>query len=68
MTTAFHYPGFEYSATELLKYITVLKDFTIMLKEGDIIQHTPDDETAFKRWLDGNYIQNIREEEGWVVV
>lgn len=67
MTASFYYPGFDYPATELLKYITVLNDFTIMLKDGDIIKHTPDDDEAFKRWLDCNHIQNIREEQGWAI-
>ncbi|ADF53743.1 hypothetical protein [Zunongwangia profunda] len=42
-TTAKHFPGFHYSASELLKYITVAKDFTLMLSSssGEFIKFTP---------------------------
>lgn len=67
MEVALHYPGFKYSANDLLKYITILNDFTIMLKDGDIIKYIPDNDTAFKIWLKENNIQNIREEKGWII-
>lgn len=67
MTPVFSYPGFKYSASELLSYITILNDFTIILQNGDIVQYLPDNHNDFKEWLDGNNIQNIREEKGWIV-
>ena len=66
MTAASYFPGFEYSALELLKYITTVKDFTLMLKSGEIIKFTPIDECSFERWLIENNVQNIRKEEGWI--
>lgn len=67
MKAADHFPGFEYSALELLKYITTVKDFTLVLKSGEIIKFTPIDEYSFERWLIENNIQNIRKEEGWII-
>ena len=67
MATVTHFPNFEYSASEIFKYIYILKDFTLMLNDGDIVKFTPDNEDAFKKWLDDNGIQNIREESNWVV-
>jgi len=67
MEAATHFPNFEYPASEVFKYIHFLKDFTLMLNYGDIVKFTPDDEDAFKKWLDDNGVQNIREEKDWVV-
>lgn len=67
MSTVTHFPGFEYSASEVFKYMYILKDFTLMLNDGDIVKFTPDDEDAFKKWLDDIGIQNIREESNWGV-
>lgn len=67
MEPALHYPEFEYPGTELFKYMTISNDFTIMLKDADIIQYVPDNEITFKKWLDDNNIQNIRGEKGWVI-
>ncbi len=67
MALAIYFPNFEYSVTEIFKYINILKDFTIMLNDGNIVKFTPDDEDAFKKWLDDNGVQNIREEKDWVV-
>lgn len=67
MAAATHFPNFEYTASEIYKYINILKDFTLMLNDGDIVKFTPDNEGAFKKWLDDNGVQNIREESNWVV-
>lgn len=66
MKAANYFPGFEYPASELIKYITVVKDFSLMLKSGEFIKFTPIDSNLFKQWLDENDIQNIRNEEGWI--
>lgn len=67
MTTADRYPGFEYSAGQLLKFLAATDFFTVMLKNGDIIHFTPKDIPAFKKWLEKNKIANIRSEDGWVI-
>lgn len=67
MTAATHFPNFEYSASEIFKYLNVFKDFTLLLNNGNIVKFTSNDEEAFKKWLDGNGVQNIREENNWVV-
>lgn len=67
MKAANYYLDFYYPASDLFKYIAILKDFTILLQNGDIIKYTPCDEIAFKKWLNTNGIPNIREEDGWVV-
>ncbi len=66
MKTASYFPGFEYPASELLKYISIFKDFSLMLKSGEFIKFTPSNDNLFKQWLDDNDIQNIRKEEGWI--
>lgn len=67
MTAATHFPNFEYSASEVFSYMYILKDFTLMLNNGDIVKFTPDDVDALKKWLDDKGVQNIREEKDWVV-
>ncbi|MGV6946430.1 hypothetical protein [Sphingobacterium sp. CZ-2] len=67
MEAATYFPNFEYPASEVSKYICILKDFTLMLNNGDIVKFTPDNEHAFKAWLDNNGVENIRKENNWVV-
>lgn len=67
MVAVTHFPDFEYSVSKVFKYMYILKDFTIMLNDGDIIKFAPDDEDDFKKWLDDNGVQNIREENNWMV-
>lgn len=66
MEAASYFPGFEYSASELIKYITVVRDFSLILKSGEIIKFTPHDDVSFEQWLNENNVQNIRKEEGWI--
>jgi hypothetical protein len=61
-----HFPGFQYPASELLKYICVAKDFTLMLSSGEFIKFTPINDSLFEDWLIANNVQNIRKEEGWI--
>ncbi len=60
------YPGFDYKASELSKFLAVSNFFTIMLKDGGIIHYTPLDENSFRQWLLDNKITDIRNENGWV--
>lgn len=61
-----HYPGFEYSAADLSKFLAASKFFTIMLNNGRIIHFTPDDEKSFRHWLLLNKIIDMRTEKGWI--
>ena len=61
-----HFPKFHYSASQLLKYITVAKDFTLMLSSGGFIKFTPVNDSLFEDWLIANKVQNSRKEEGWI--
>lgn len=65
MTTA-SYPGFEYVATQLSKFLAASDFFTIMLYDGGVIHYTPLDEDSFKQWLLDNNVKDIRDEEGWI--
>jgi len=54
------YPGFNYKADELRKFLACTDIFTILLKNGDIIHYTPKDRYAFHQWLTHNNIENIK--------
>lgn len=64
MENATSFPGFEYPATELRKYLRSADHFTIMLKNGDIVHHEPDHPISFSAWLKRNCIENIKQEYG----
>lgn len=57
------YPGFEYPASELAKYIRAGDIFTILLKDSSIIHHVIKDHELFEKWLLDNNIQNIKQNE-----
>ena len=65
-TTAAHYPGFPYSASELFQFIVVQDLFSIILNNGDIVKFIPDDIYDFKDWLLTHQVKDIRSEDGWV--
>ncbi len=67
MTSANHYPDFEYTAGQLFKFLAASDFFTIMLKNGDIIHFAPKNVSGFQKWLEENNIPSIRSEEGWVI-
>ncbi len=67
MKAVSYFPGFKYPSSALIKYINVIRDFTIMLENGEFIKFTPNDEQAFLNWLDENNISNIRKEAGWIL-
>lgn len=66
MTAASHFPGFNYPAFELLKFLNASHLFTIMLKNGDIIHFSTDDSILFKQWLVDNNVADIKKEESWI--
>ena len=61
------YPGFEYPAKELLKFLAALDFFTIMLIDGTIIHFTPDDANSFRHWLLLNKVTDMRNEKDWII-
>lgn len=54
------FPGFDYPATDLLKYIRAGDIFTIMLKNTSIIHYTIKEHELFEKWLLENNISNIK--------
>jgi hypothetical protein len=66
MSANSRYPGFDYPASDLFKFLAASNFFTIVLKEGRIIHFTPDDANSFRHWLLLNEIIDIRTEKGWV--
>jgi hypothetical protein len=65
-TAADNFTGFQYRASELLKYLSISNNFTLMLTSGEFIKFTPSDELQFEKWLVANNVQSIRKEEGWI--
>jgi len=67
MSASSHYPGFDYPANQIFKFLSALDYFTIMLKDGQIVHYTAPDVNAFRQWLTDNNIPDMRTEDGWVV-
>lgn len=56
------YPGFEYTADQLGKFLLTAGIFTISLKGSDrIVNYSPDDTEGFLAWLTAHSIQNLKE-------
>lgn len=53
------YPGFTYPGNELSAYTFTVDTFIISLKNGNVINHKPDDADKFRLWLADNKIRNI---------
>lgn len=60
------YPGFDYPAENLSKFISAFDFFTITLKDESIIHFTPDDANSFRHWLLLNKIIDMRTEKRWI--
>lgn len=67
MSVSSHYPGFDYPANQIFKFLAVLDFFTIMLKNGEIVHYTAPDVSSFRQWLIDNNIPDIRSEDGWII-
>ncbi|RAJ37196.1 hypothetical protein LY11_00272 [Pedobacter cryoconitis] len=63
MEAADTYPGFEYAAHLLHKFICAVDIFTILLKDGKIVHYTAADTEQFKNWLIANHIENIKPDQ-----
>lgn len=55
------FPGFDYPAVKLSKFIAAGNIFTLMLKDGSIIHYTTREVTSFKSWLLKNQIEDIKD-------
>jgi len=55
-----NYPGFNYPANQLSKFIAAADLFTILLKNGEIIHYTAVDKTDFHQWLAAHDVKNIK--------
>ncbi|MFD2896100.1 hypothetical protein [Sphingobacterium arenae] len=63
------YPGFEYSADELKKYFSGASGFfSIMLENGEIINHHPEDPKSFRAWLDQNDVIDVQLQARWTIL
>lgn len=60
MTLSDQFPGFEHAAIELNKFIATADIVTIMLKQGEIVHHSPKDMAAFIGWLRAHRIEDIK--------
>ncbi len=54
------YPGFAIEASVLSAYILTLDTFIISLKNGQVINHVPEDAEQFERWLLANEVRNVK--------
>lgn len=54
------YPGFDYAANELIKFLAATNFFTILLVSGDIVHFFPDNVDTFYKWLLDNNVQDMR--------
>ena len=53
-------PGFGYTPDQLNRYIEASGIFTILLKNGLIVHHNPDDAETFRYWLSFYKVIDIR--------
>ncbi len=67
MSASSRYPGFDYPANQIFKFLAALDFFTIMLKNGEVVHYKASDESSFRQWLKDNNIPDIRTEDGWVI-
>jgi hypothetical protein len=67
MPSSSHYPGFDYPANQIVKFLAALDFFTIILKNGDVVHFKALDVTSFSQWLLDHNIPDIRTEDGWVI-
>ena len=54
------YPGFDYKAEQLSKFLASADMFTIMLKNVDIIHYAPADKNSFLDWLSQHHVENLK--------
>lgn len=55
-----YFAGFEYHSHEVCKFLQTYSTFTLMLTNGAIIHHQPEEALDFQRWLNYHKIEDIR--------
>ena len=50
---------FTFTPRQLSAFSVCMDTFIISLKNGEIVHHTPDDPSAFLRWLEEHNVRNI---------
>ena len=55
------YLGFQYNASQLVRFIESGFVFTILLTSGEVIHFEPEDSADFYCWLVGNGIKDIKQ-------
>lgn len=55
-----NYPNFSYLPIQIHKFVEAAGIFTLLLKDGNIIHHVPDEVTNFKNWLLANNIPDVK--------
>jgi hypothetical protein len=59
--TKLSYPKFAYTANELSAFTFSFDTFTILLKEGGVINYKPENVNKFRQWLIDNNVRDINE-------
>ncbi len=54
-----NYHGFIASAAELVRFLETADGFVILLTNGKIVHHRPDNATHFRRWLKSHHIKEL---------
>lgn len=57
------FPSFPYAGDALIKYLFTSGVFTILLKDGKIVHHEPEDVAAFESWLNSCNVLDMRDED-----
>jgi len=57
------YPGFDYTANQLKKFLATREFFTILLISGEIIHFFPDNVETFYQWLLENNVTDMKTED-----
>jgi len=58
------YPSLDYTSDMLVRYLATAGIFTILLRNGEVINFEPADTNDFENWLQKHKIENLRA-KGW---
>lgn len=62
MNVESRFEGFDHPIDAVVKFLATTEFFTLMLKNGEIVHFSPDDPAAFRKWLRGHRVPDIRED------
>ncbi|TLU99389.1 hypothetical protein [Dyadobacter luticola] len=60
MKTNYFFPEFDYCIVQLKRFIHAYKVFTILLTDGRIVHHQPQNVSDFHKWLVQHGIEDLR--------